>query len=211
MQDSQQPASAFVQPSSKRQKGDAASGIASPTDFASPRGPASPTAVASPSGITATARKTIASAAAAVRSTATAAADTFREAPQRLGNKINDALPGSSKKQASSRQQAASTAATESEAKAGSTEEGGSDATRATSSHTGKNVTSETMPNAAEQQVKDVLAGIARARSSVTGSKGNTCCCRMQQSFPDNAPPMHIHRQHAEQKTVHYHVRVQTM
>ena len=200
-----------MHPASKRQKGAAASGLASPTDVASPRGPASPTGVASPanvasprgpaspsavahaSGITATARKTIASAAAAMRSTATAAADSFREAPQRLGNKINDALPGSSKKQASSRQQAASTAATDPEAKAGSTEEGGSDATRATSSHTGKDVTSESTPTAAEQHVKDVLAGIARARSSVTGSKGGPSCCLLHQFFPCNATPMRMY------------------
>ena len=189
-----------MQPASKRQKGAATNRVASPTDVASPRGlasptrvasiadvasprgPASPNAVASARGITATARKTVE----AVCSKATAAADAFREAPQRLGNKINDALPGSSKKQASSRQQAASTAATDPEAKAGSTEEGGSDATRATSSHTGKDVTSETTPNA-EQHIKDVIAGIARARSSVTGSKGDPCCCSLHRSFSGSA------------------------
>lgn len=137
--------------------------------MASPNAEAAPVAPMSPGGMAALKSKAR-GVAGAVYSTANAAADAIREAPQVLGNKISDALPGSSKRQASSRQAAASTAETATASKAHSTRDNGSDMSDAIGSKAAKDVTSESTPNAAEQQVIDVLGRITRG--SVTGSKG---------------------------------------
>lgn len=108
------------------------------------------------------------------------AADVLKEAPQILGNKISDALPGSSKRKANSRQAAASAAQTATASKALSTRDHGSETMETSGIEAGKDETGESTPNTAEQQLRDA---IGRTRASVTGGKGERPILKLDHSL----------------------------
>ena len=168
-QECQQAASASGEPGPVRQSSAAGASHSRAASDANPADVASPV-----SSVAATLRSGIRSVTDVLFSGAKTAEEQIKEAPQLLGNRINDALPGSSKKQASRRQQdsskqktaLAAEAATVS--KANSTKDGASDA--ATNSPGGKMATSKSTHNAEEQRIMNVITRITRGY--MTGSRG---------------------------------------
>lgn len=168
-QDCQQPASASGEPEPVRQSSAAGASHSRAASDAHPADVASPV-----SSVAATLRSGIRHVTETLFSGAKTAEEQIKEAPQLLGNRINDALPGSSKKQASRRQQDSSkqktapAAETATVSKANSTKDGAPDA--ATNSPGGKNATSKSTHNAEEQRIMNVITRITRG--SMTGSRG---------------------------------------